>query len=57
MTAHDTITDRLSEYLDEDLEARSRAEIDAHLSTCAECRQVLDDLRTIKATAGRPGVG
>jgi anti-sigma factor RsiW len=53
MTAHDTITDRLSEYLDEDLEARSRAEIEAHLSACAECRQVLDDLRTIKATAGR----
>lgn len=53
MTAHDAITARLSEYLDDDLEARARAEIETHLSACAECRQVLDDLRTIKGTAAR----
>ena len=53
MTPHDAITDRLSDYLDDELEARSRAEIEAHLAACAECRQVLDDLRTLKAAAGR----
>lgn len=52
MTAHDAITGRLSDYLDEDLAASSRAEVDAHLAACAECRQVLDDLRRIKSTAG-----
>lgn len=55
MTAHDTITDRLSEYLDDEgeLSVRERAEIEAHLADCPACRQVCDDLRTIAAAAGR----
>jgi anti-sigma factor RsiW len=55
MTAHDTITDRLSDYLDDDgeLSARERADIEAHLATCVECRQICDDLRAIAAAAGR----
>lgn len=53
MTAHDTIADRLSEYLDGDLDPRSRAEVDGHLGSCADCRQLLEDLRTISTTAGR----
>jgi anti-sigma factor RsiW len=53
MTAHDTFADRLSEYLDGDLDLRSRAEVDGHLASCGECRQLLEDLRTISTTAGR----
>jgi hypothetical protein len=48
----DTYTDRLSEYLDdEDLDARERADIDAHLATCADCRRVLAELRTVAMRA------
>lgn len=53
MTAHDAIADRLSEYLDGDLDAPARAGVEAHLAACAECRQLLDDLRTISAAARR----
>lgn len=56
MTMHDQISDRLSEYLDDDLTPSERADVDAHLAACAECRAVLADLRAIVATAGRlPG--
>ena len=48
----DSFTGRLSEYLDDDdLDARERLEIEAHLRTCAECRIVLDDLREVRAQA------
>lgn len=56
MTMHDQITDRLSEYLDDELASTERAAVDAHLAGCAECRAVLGDLRSIVAAAGRlPG--
>lgn len=42
--------DALSAYLDEDLDAAARREIETHLAACAECRAILDDLR---ALAGR----
>ena len=36
MTTEDAFTDRLSDYLDgEDLSARDRAEIEAHLGACS----------------------
>jgi hypothetical protein len=48
----DAFTDRLSAYLDdEDLEARERREIEAHLRSCAACRTVLDELREVRARA------
>lgn len=50
---HDQITERLSEYLDDELTVAERSAIDAHLGTCAGCRDVLDDLRTIVAAASR----
>jgi anti-sigma factor RsiW len=53
MTMHDQITDRLSEYLDDELPSADRAEVDAHLAGCAECRSVLRDLRSIVAAAER----
>jgi hypothetical protein len=46
---HDT--DRLSEYLDDELTLPERAEVAAHLEACAECAAVLRDLRAVKARA------
>jgi anti-sigma factor RsiW len=55
-TMHDTITDRLSDYVDGELSGAERQEIEAHLTSCAACRTVLQDLRTIAETASRlPG--
>ena len=52
MTTEDAFTDRLSDYLDgEDLSARDRAEIDAHLETCARCRTALAELQEVAARA------
>ena len=52
MTTEDAFTDRLSDYLDgEDLSARDRAEIDAHLETCSRCQTTLAELREVAARA------
>jgi hypothetical protein len=48
---HDTTTDRLSEYLDDELSPEERATVDAHLQTCAQCRSDLDALRGVMARA------
>ena len=48
----DRYTDRLSDYIDdEDLDPRERAEIEAHLEGCSECRTVLGELRAVAARA------
>ena len=44
MTCHDA-RERLSDLLDDALEAEARAQIDAHLAGCAECRRELERLR------------
>ncbi len=44
--------DRLSEYLDGELEKRDREALEAHLPGCAECSAALDDLRAVVARAG-----
>jgi hypothetical protein len=44
-------TDELSSYLDGDVEAGRRLEIDSHLAVCAECTGVLEELRAVVATA------
>jgi len=50
--ANDVFADRLSDYLDgEDLSASERAAIEAHLTTCAECRATLADLRAVAMRA------
>lgn len=43
----DRWTDRLSEYLDGGLAADEAREMAAHLGECAECREVLADLRRV----------
>lgn len=51
MNVHDPWRDRLSEYLDGDLDAAERAALDQHLAGCGECRATLDELRDLVALA------
>jgi Putative zinc-finger len=52
----DQWTDRLSEYLDDELSPAERTSLEAHLSTCRECTDTLDELRAVvaRASALRP---
>jgi anti-sigma factor RsiW len=54
----DPWTDRLSEYLDDGLDANERERLERHLSECVECRASLADLRAViaRATALPPRV-
>jgi anti-sigma factor RsiW len=47
----DQWTDRLSEYLDDELDAGERRDLEAHLSTCASCRTTLDELGAVISRA------
>ena len=47
MTLHHPDEDRLSEYLDGELDARAEAEVVEHLAGCASCRVELEALRSI----------
>ncbi|HUQ83505.1 MAG TPA: anti-sigma factor [Gemmatimonadaceae bacterium] len=47
----DTWTDRLSEYVDDELDATARQALEAHLATCAECRATVESLRRVVARA------
>jgi hypothetical protein len=49
----DPWTDRLSEYLDGELDAPTRTALEAHLTTCAECRATRDALERVMARARR----
>jgi anti-sigma factor RsiW len=51
MTMHNEWTDKLSDYLDDELEARERAAVETHLQGCADCAAVLNDLRRVVARA------
>lgn len=48
MNAHDEL-DLLSPYLDGELDAAEQARLDAHLPTCADCREMLAGLRAVLA--------
>jgi hypothetical protein len=43
--------ERLSEYLDDELDPQEREAVDAHLSECVACRADLDALRKVAARA------
>ena len=47
----DPWTDRLSDYLDDELPPAERAELEAHLRRCVACGAVLADLRRIVVRA------
>lgn len=48
----DRYTDRLSEYLDRELAADERLEMEAHLRECAECAATLAGLERVVTRAG-----
>jgi anti-sigma factor RsiW len=48
----DMWTDRLSDYLDQELTAPEREALEAHLPECSACTQALDELRGVAARAG-----
>ena len=48
---NDIWTNRLSEYLDGDLDATQRAALEAHLATCGQCYATLAELRDVVARA------
>jgi predicted anti-sigma-YlaC factor YlaD len=45
--SHDGWTDRLSEYLDDELTEEERQQLESHLQTCHDCTVVLGDLRRV----------
>ena len=47
----DVWTDRLSEYLDDELPPGERVALEGHLAQCAECSATLADLRRVVARA------
>lgn len=47
----DVWTDRLSEYLDDELAPSERAAIEQHLGSCASCSNTLAELRDVMARA------
>lgn len=48
---HQDISDKLSDYLDDELTPPERHAVEAHLQECRECAATLADLRHIAATA------
>jgi anti-sigma factor RsiW len=48
---HDTWTDRLSEYVDGELDTSTTRALELHLAGCGECRAIADDLRQVSARA------
>jgi len=48
---NDQWTDRLSEYLDDELSSAEVTALEAHLGACASCRATLDELRRVVARA------
>ena len=48
---NDMWTNRLSEYIDDELDATERAALEAHLATCGRCYATLGELRQVVARA------
>ena len=46
---------RLSEYVDGELGARERQELEAHLAGCADCSSIVEELRRVVAQAAALG--
>jgi len=52
-TMSDRWTDRLSEYLDDELTPGERLELERHLLDCSACQRVLEELREVLTDARR----
>jgi hypothetical protein len=52
MPPHDVLKERLSEYLDNELDAAGRAEVESHLAECGDCRADLEALGAVVTRAG-----
>jgi len=55
MTMHEEWTDRLSDYLDGELSADDQRAVESHLRECAQCAEVLNDLKRVVARARAAG--
>jgi anti-sigma factor RsiW len=49
---HDSWQDRLSEYVDDELNADDRSALESHLTECARCRASVAELRQVVQRAG-----
>jgi anti-sigma factor RsiW len=49
--------DALSAYVDDELDDAARVALESHLSSCAECRAVVDDLGRLRSQAARWATG
>jgi anti-sigma factor RsiW len=45
------LNEKLSGYLDGELDAAERAEVEAHLASCAECRALVERMRAMQSAA------
>jgi putative zinc finger protein len=52
---HQEMSDKLSDYLDDELTPPERQAVEAHLQECSECAATLADLRRIAGTAAGLG--
>jgi anti-sigma factor RsiW len=52
---HDAWTERLSEYVDGELDAAERAALDVHLQVCPACARTVTELRAVLERAGELG--
>jgi anti-sigma factor RsiW len=48
---HEEWTDRLSDYLDDELSPAERRDVESHLQACESCRAVLDELARVVSRA------
>lgn len=48
---HDEWTDKLSDYLDDELSPGESAAVESHLAACADCTAIVNDLKRIVAHA------
>ena len=51
MTVHDSWTDKLSDYLDDELPDGERKAVAAHLAGCPGCMSTLEELQRVAAAA------
>jgi hypothetical protein len=61
MTLHEEWTDKLSDFLDDELTPEERDAVESHLDGCAACARVLEELKAVTARAraleSRPPAG